>query len=72
MRPRKSPAMLFYLDNWLSEGPDSDAARGFRPGGANSRMIGPLGARGVTYTMPRPPRCRNRRRAQNNSGGATD
>jgi uncharacterized protein (DUF1800 family) len=24
----KSPAMLFYLDNWLSVGPDSDAARG--------------------------------------------
>ncbi len=26
----KSPAMLFYLDNWLSEGPNSDAANGFR------------------------------------------
>ena len=24
----KSPAMLFYLDNWLSVGPDSDVARG--------------------------------------------
>jgi uncharacterized protein (DUF1800 family) len=24
----KSPAMLFYLDNWLSEGPNSDAANG--------------------------------------------
>ena len=24
----KSPAMLFYLDNWLSVGPDSDLARG--------------------------------------------
>jgi len=24
----KSPAMLFYLDNWLSIGPDSDLARG--------------------------------------------
>ncbi len=24
----KSPAMLFYLDNWLSVGPDSDAANG--------------------------------------------
>jgi uncharacterized protein (DUF1800 family) len=24
----KSPAMLFYLDNWLSVGPDSDSARG--------------------------------------------
>jgi uncharacterized protein (DUF1800 family) len=26
----KSPAMLFYLDNWLSVGPDSDEARGLR------------------------------------------
>ena len=26
----KSPAMLFYLDNWLSVGPDSDIARGIR------------------------------------------
>lgn len=26
----KSPAMLFYLDNWLSVGPNSDAANGVR------------------------------------------
>ena len=26
----KSPAMLFYLDNWLSVGPDSDAGLGIR------------------------------------------
>jgi len=26
----KSPAMMFYLDNWLSVGPDSDVARGIR------------------------------------------
>ena len=26
----KSPAMLFYLDNWLSVGPNSDEARGLR------------------------------------------
>jgi uncharacterized protein (DUF1800 family) len=26
----KSPAMLFYLDNWLSVGPESDIARGVR------------------------------------------
>ena len=33
----QSPAMLFYLDNWLSVGPDSDFARGIRPGfGRNS------------------------------------
>lgn len=28
----QSPAMLFYLDNWLSVGPDSDFARGIRLG----------------------------------------
>jgi len=27
----KSPAMLFYLDNWLSVGPDSDIALGIAP-----------------------------------------
>ncbi len=27
----KSPAMLFYLDNWLSVGPDSEVALGVRP-----------------------------------------
>ena len=26
----QSPAMLFYLDNWLSVGPDSDFANGIR------------------------------------------
>jgi uncharacterized protein (DUF1800 family) len=33
----KSPAMLFYLDNWLSVGPESDAALGVpkRPAGRN-------------------------------------
>ena len=30
MATAKSPAMLFYLDNWLSVGPDSDAANGIR------------------------------------------
>ncbi len=28
----QSPAMLFYLDNWLSVGPNSDFANGIRPG----------------------------------------
>ena len=27
----KSPAMLFYLDNWMSVGPNSDVARGIPP-----------------------------------------
>ena len=53
----KSPAMLFYLDNWMSVGPNSDFARGFprrdkypRPRG----RFGPFGPR-VGMGMPRPP-----------------
>ena len=39
----KSPAMLFYLDNWLSVGPESEAALGI-PRRANQRpRIGPRG-----------------------------
>ena len=34
----KSPAMLFYLDNWLSVGPDSDAALGIRHLAGNRRF----------------------------------
>ncbi len=37
----KSPAMLFYLDNWLSVGPDSDIALGIAPHGPNRRGYGP-------------------------------
>ena len=40
----QSPAMLFYLDNWLSVGPDSDFANGIR---RNNR-----------YNWRRPPRPR--------------
>src|SRR5215469_797328 len=32
VRTAQSPAMLFYLDNWLSVGPDSDLALGIRRG----------------------------------------
>src|SRR5437868_15396809 len=40
----KSPAMLFYLDNWQSIGPNSDQARfgGQRPGRGRLRR-GPFG-----------------------------
>jgi uncharacterized protein (DUF1800 family) len=34
----KSPAMMFYLDNWLSVGPDSDIALGIAP---HQRGYGP-------------------------------
>ena len=35
----QSPAMLFYLDNWLNVGPDSDFARGIRRFGGNRRRF---------------------------------
>src|SRR5271166_1445633 len=50
----KSPAMLFYLDNWQSEGPDSEAARGVPAHGPNAN--GPFPRRGVMFPAPRPPR----------------
>jgi len=37
----KSPAMLFYLDNWLSVGPDSEIALGIAPHPHNRRGYGP-------------------------------
>ncbi|HKT69624.1 MAG TPA: DUF1800 domain-containing protein, partial [Terriglobales bacterium] len=66
----QSPAMLFYLDNWLSVGPDSDVARGtsvrrsppLRP---RARM-GPWGPRvGVGMPFPRPQRPRRAPGKQN-------
>jgi len=63
----QSPAMLFYLDNWQSEGPDSEAARGVPAGGQNPGMNGPFGRRGVMYPVPRPPRSQQQQpNAQNN------
>src|ERR1700676_2639119 len=37
----KSPAMLFYLDNWLSVGPDSEIALGMAPHQPHRRVLGP-------------------------------
>ena len=37
----KSPAMLFYLDNWLSVGPDSEIALGIAPHQTHRRVHGP-------------------------------
>src|SRR5579872_411338 len=56
MATAKSPAMLFYLDNWLSVGPNSMQAQGIpsRP------MYGPYG-RPRRFPPPRP----NQRRKQN-------
>jgi uncharacterized protein (DUF1800 family) len=59
----QSPAMLFYLDNWLSVGPDSDAARGVAPRRSpplRPRVrMGPFGPR--VMGMPFPPSPRHRR-----------
>ncbi len=48
----QSPAMLFYLDNWQSEGPNSDAALGVPAHPQYPRMGGPLG--GIPRSAPRP------------------
>src|SRR6202790_311007 len=37
----KSPAMLFYLDNWLSVGSDSEMALGMAPHQPHRRVLGP-------------------------------
>ncbi len=51
----QSPAMLFYLDNWQSEGPDSEAALGMPARGPNAGMNGANRRRGVMYPVPHPP-----------------
>jgi uncharacterized protein (DUF1800 family) len=45
----KSPAMLFYLDNWLSVGPNSAQAQGLPP-----RPYGPYGRRYPPRPRPNP------------------
>lgn len=49
----KSPAMLFYLDNWQSIGPDSDVAKyGGRQPGRGRFGRGPFGM--MVYYSPKP------------------
>src|SRR5215472_5880881 len=50
----KSPAMLFYLDNWQSVGPNSDLAK-YGPGGRRRPQYrrGPFGM--IYQVPPRPP-----------------
>jgi len=57
----QSPAMLFYLDNWLSVGPDSDFSLGIpkRPGNGNWRRYPPI----------RPPRPKANRSGLNENYG---
>ena len=60
----KSPAMLFYLDNWMSEGPKSPAANG-----VPSRSMSPYGPYRRRYPgrFPRPGHNSNAR-GKRNSG----
>jgi uncharacterized protein (DUF1800 family) len=72
----QSPAMLFYLDNWQSEGPDSDAARGV-PDHTRApqagRGNGPFGPRRLGYPGPRPPQQPNgQSKQQKRSGGLNE
>jgi len=53
----KSPAMLFYLDNWLSVGPDSDIARGV------PKNAGFYGRRQRFPPPPRPAKGKHKRNA---------
>jgi uncharacterized protein (DUF1800 family) len=59
----KSPAMLFYLDNWLSVGPDSDIARGIRryPNRLHPRRF-----------PPPPPRNPNQAKGKKRNGGLNE
>ncbi|HKC70676.1 MAG TPA: DUF1800 domain-containing protein, partial [Terriglobales bacterium] len=73
MATAHSPAMLFYLDNWLSVGPDSDLARGMPPRRnpplrPRARM-GPFGPRvGLGMPFPRPRRNPGKPNRKRSSG----
>jgi uncharacterized protein (DUF1800 family) len=56
-----SPAMLFYLDNWLSVGPDSPVAHGVPPRGGS----GPFAARRAQMRRQQRPNAKNRRTGLN-------
>ena len=61
----KSPAMLFYLDNWLSVGPDSDFARYGPGGGRGNRGFGRnRGMMGGPFGYPPRPQQQPRQRQQ--------
>lgn len=63
----QSPAMLFYLDNWLSVGPNSAAATG---GGQNRRGAFALGGPGtLPARRPNAPGAQGERRGLNENYG---
>ncbi len=61
MATAQSPAMLFYLDNWQSVGPNSIAGQGGRPNAQNRPFMRPNGrfGRRPVY-MPMPPQPQQR------------
>ena len=60
----QSPAMLFYLDNWQSVGPDSPVARGL-PARADHRGWRRNGRFGGPFGVPRPSPNRGNAQKQN-------
>ena len=67
----QSPAMMFYLDNWQSEGPDSDAARGVPAHAPNPGMNGSPGHR-VAYPAPHAPRPQQQNNQQKRHDGLNE
>jgi uncharacterized protein (DUF1800 family) len=63
-----SPAMLFYLDNWLSVGPDSDFAKYGQGGQRRAQGGRPRGGLGGPFGGPRrnPNAQRRQQQAKNN------
>ncbi|MGD0932163.1 MAG: DUF1800 domain-containing protein [Candidatus Korobacteraceae bacterium] len=61
----QSPAMLFYLDNWQSEGPNSDAALGVPAHPQYPRMSGPLGGIARPAPHPQPNQQNNQQKRRN-------
>jgi uncharacterized protein (DUF1800 family) len=66
----QSPAMLFYLDNWQSEGPDSEAATGHKAQAKPQRrwVNGPFGPRPVNYPSQKPQANGSQQAAKRRSG----
>jgi|SRR5450432_93459 len=68
----KSPAMLFYLDNWLSVGPDSDEAQGLRRKPPNRDFNRGFGGRGMRRRFPAPPPPRRQAKAKRKLDGLNE
>jgi uncharacterized protein (DUF1800 family) len=68
----KSPAMMFYLDNWMSVGPESDFAL-YGPGRRPQPVLMPRPrARGVWVRVPRPQPPPRQAKAKNKRSGINE